>query len=244
METKTVLITGGSRGIGAAAARTFAAAGYAVAVNYHRSQAAAHALVDELTARGAAALAVQADVSDPEQVRRMVDNVLENFCQLDILICNAGVSWTGLLCDMSDRDWRRVMGADLDGVFHCCRAVYRHMVSRKQGRILTVSSMWGRSGASCEAAYSAAKAGVIGLTQALAKELGPSGITVNCVAPGVIDTKMNAHLGPEALGELAEETPLGRLGTPEDVANTLLFLASPEASFLTGQVIGVDGGFL
>ena len=244
METKTVLITGGSRGIGAAAARTFAAAGYAVAVNYHRSQAAARALVDELTAQGAAALAVQADVSDPEQVRRMVDNVLENFCQLDILICNAGRAWTGLLCDMSDRDWRTLMGADLDGVFYCCRAVYRHMVARKTGRILTVSSMWGRSGASCEAAYSAAKAGVIGLTQALAKELAPSGITVNCVAPGVIDTQMNAHLGPEALRALAEETPLGRLGAPEDVANTLLFLASEGASFLTGQVIGVDGGFL
>lgn len=244
MEQKTVLITGASQGIGAAAARAFAAAGYAVAVHYHTSEAAALALTAELTAAGHTAMAVRADVSDPGQVRAMVDNVLENFCQLDILICNAGLSWTGLLCDMSDRDWRTLMGADLDGVFYCCRAVYRHMVSRKTGCILTVSSMWGRSGASCEAAYSAAKAGVIGLTQALAKELGPSGITVNCVAPGVIDTKMNAHLGSEALAELAGETPLGRLGTPEDVANTLLFLASPEASFLTGQVIGVDGGFL
>lgn len=244
MESKTVLITGGSRGIGAAAVRAFAQAGYAVALNYCRSRDAALRLAEELTAQGHTVLPVQADVSDPDQVRHMVDNVLDNFCQLDILICNAGRSWTGLLCDMSDREWRTLMGADLDGVFYCCRAVYRHMVSRKQGRILTVSSMWGRSGASCEAAYSAAKAGVIGLTQALAKELGPSGITVNCVAPGVIDTRMNAHLGPEALAELAEETPLGRLGTPEDVANTLLFLASPEASFLTGQVIGVDGGFL
>ena len=244
MDQKTVLITGAGRGIGAAAARAFAAAGYAVAVHYHTSEEAALALVQELADAGCTAIAVQADISDPEQVKRMVDNVLDNFCQLDILICNAGQAWTGLLCDMSDQDWRTLMGADLDGVFYCCRAVYHHMVARKSGRILTVSSMWGRSGASCEAAYSAAKAGVIGLTQALARELGPSGITVNCVAPGVIDTQMNAHLGAGALQELADETPLGRLGTPEDVANTLLFLASPQAAFLTGQVIGVDGGFL
>ena len=244
MESKTVLITGASRGIGAAAARAFAAAGYAVAINYCRSREAALRLTEELTAQGCTALPVQADVSDPEQVRRMVDNVLEKFCQLDTLICNAGTAWRGLLCDITDEDWCMLRGTDLDGVLYCCRAVYRHMVSRKSGRILTVSSMWGRSGASCEAAYSAAKAGVIGLTQALARELGPSGITVNCVAPGVINPGMNAGLAPADLRALAEETPLGRLGTPRDVAQTLLFLASPEAGFLTGQVLGVDGGFL
>ncbi len=244
MESKTVLITGGSRGIGAAAVRAFAQAGYAVALNYCRSRDAALRLAEELTAQGHTVLPVQADVSDPDQVRHMVDNVLDNFCQLDILICNAGTAWRGLLCDLTDQDWHRLRGTDLDGVLYCCRAVYRHMVSRKQGRILTVSSMWGRSGASCEAAYSAAKAGVIGLTQALARELGPSGITVNCVAPGVIDTEMNAGLTPEDLQALSEETPLGRLGTPEDVARALLFLASPEAGFLTGQVLGVDGGYL
>ena len=244
MESKTVLITGGSRGIGAAAVRAFAQAGYAVALNYCRSRDAALRLAEELTAQGHTVLPVQADVSDPDQVRHMVDNVLDKFCQLDILICNAGTAWRGLLCDLTDQDWHRLRGTDLDGVLYCCRAVYRHMVSRKQGRILTVSSMWGRSGASCEAAYSAAKAGVIGLTQALARELGPSGITVNCVAPGVIDTEMNAGLTPEDLQALSEETPLGRLGTPEDVARALLFLASPEAGFLTGQVLGVDGGYL
>ena len=243
MESKTVLITGGSRGIGAAAVRAFAQAGYAVALNYCRSRDAALRLAEELTAQGHTVLPVQADVSDPDQVRHMVDNVLDNFCQLDILICNAGTAWRGLLCDLTDQDWHRLRGTDLDGVLYCCRAVYRHMVSRKQGRILTVSSMWGRSGASCEAAYSAAKAGVIGLTQALARELGPSGITVNCVAPGVIDTEMNAGLTPEDLQALSEETPLGRLGTPEDVARALPFLASPEAGFLTGQVLGVDGGY-
>lgn len=244
MEQKTVLITGGSRGIGAAAVRAFAAAGYAVALNYHVSRDAALRLTEELSAQGYTILPVQADVSDPVQVRDMVDNVLDKFCQLDILICNAGTAWRGLLCDMTDEEWYALRGTDLDGVLYCCRAVYRHMVSRKKGRILTVSSMWGRSGASCEAAYSAAKAGVIGLTQALARELGPSGITVNCVAPGVIETEMNAALAPQDLRELAEETPLGRLGTPQDVARALLFLASPEASFLTGQVLGVDGGFL
>ncbi len=244
MGSKTVLITGGSRGIGAAAVRAFAQAGYAVALNYCRSRDAALRLAEELTAQGHTVLPVQADVSDPDQVRHMVDNVLDNFCQLDILICNAGTAWRGLLCDLTDQDWHRLRGTDLDGILYCCRAVYRHMVSRKQGRILTVSSMWGRSGASCEAAYSAAKAGVIGLTQALARELGPSGITVNCVAPGVIDTEMNAGLTPEDLQALSEETPLGRLGTPEDVARALLFLASPEAGFLTGQVLGVDGGYL
>lgn len=239
MEQKVVLITGGSRGIGAATARRFAAGGCKVVINYHRSQAQAEALAAEI-----GGWAVQADVADPVQVGRMVDNVLDKFCQLDILICNAGVAWTGLLCDMTDTDYRRVLGTDLDGVFYCCRAAYRHMVHRKYGRILTISSMWGRSGASCEAAYSAAKAGVIGLTKALAQELGPSGVTVNCLAPGVIDTQMNCALSAGDLRTLAEETPVGRLGTAEDVARAALFLASPQAGFITGQVLGVDGGFL
>lgn len=243
LERKTVLVTGSSRGIGAAAARAFALSGYAVAIQYYRSEQTARALARELAGTGTEVLTVRADVSDPVQVGRMFDNVLDAFGQLDILICNAGVARQALLCDMSDADWRAVTGTDLDGVFYCCRAAYCHMVSRKRGKILTVSSVWGVQGASCEAAYSAAKAGVIGLTKALARELGPSGITVNCVAPGVIDTEMNGNLTTEDLKSLAEATPLGRIGQPEDVARALLFLASPAADFITGQVLGVDGGF-
>lgn len=244
MEQKTALITGASRGIGAATARRLARAGYAVAVNYCSSEDRALALVEELRAEGHTAMAVRADVSDPEQVRAMVDNVLDKFCQLDILICNAGVSWQGLLSEMSVEEWRRLCAVDLDGVFYCCKAVIPHFVARKAGKILTVSSMWGQTGGSCEAAYSAAKAGVIGLTKALAKELGPSGIAVNCVAPGVIATEMNQNLTPADLDALREETPLGRIGTAGDVAESLLFLASEGASFITGQVLAPNGGLV
>lgn len=236
---KTVLITGGSRGIGAAAARAFAAEGCRVAIGYLNSREKAEALAAEL-----GGMAVRADVRDEAQVQGMVDSVLDKFCQLDILVCNAGVAWQGLLTDMTLADWRGVMSADLDSVFLCSRAVLPHFVHRKAGRILTVSSMWGQVGASCEVAYSAAKAGVIGFTKALAQEVAPSGITVNCVAPGAIDTEMNAHLPPEALEMLAEETPLGRLGRPEEVAQALVFLASEKAAFLTGQVIAPNGGLV
>ncbi|HIR84173.1 MAG TPA: 3-oxoacyl-ACP reductase FabG [Candidatus Galloscillospira excrementavium] len=241
---KTVLITGASRGIGAETARRFSAAGYAVALHYHRSEERALALAEELRGAGGEVLTVQADVGDWSQVRKMVDNVLDKFCQLDILICNAGVSWQGLLSEMPVEDWRRLCAVDLDGVFYCCKAVIPHFVARKAGKILTVSSMWGQTGGSCEAAYSAAKAGVIGLTKALAKELGPSGIAVNCVAPGVIATEMNQNLTPADLDALREETPLGRIGTAGDVAESLLFLASEGASFITGQVLAPNGGLV
>lgn len=241
---RTVLITGASRGIGAACARRFAAAGDRVALNYCRAEERAMALAEELRAAGARVELFQADVGDTAQVERMVDNVLDKFCQLDILVCNAGIAQQKLFGDLTDEDWRRMFAVNVDGVFYTIRAALPHFIHRKAGRIVTVSSMWGQIGGSCEVAYSAAKAAVIGLTKALAKEVGPSGITVNCVAPGVIATEMNANLDAEALAALAEETPLGIIGQPEDAAQAIWYLASDDAGFLTGQVLAPNGGLV
>ena len=241
---KYALITGGSGGIGAAAARLFARRGWGVAVGYCENGARADALIGELARWDVPALAVRADVADIDQVNRMVDRALEKFCQLDILVCAAGLSHVGLISQIGEDEWRRLFAVNVDGVHHCCRAVLPHMLERKAGSIVTVSSMWGQVGASCEAAYSATKGAVIAYTKALAKELGPSNIRVNCVAPGVIDTEMNAHLTPDDLAALAEETPLCRIGTPEEAAEAIAFLASDEASFLTGQVVCPNGGLV
>lgn len=243
-DRRTVLITGASGGIGAETARRFSAAGYAVAVHYHRGEAAARALADELNGRGGEAAVFRADVADSAQVDAMISAVLAQFGRLDALVCCAGVAWQGLLTDMTDADWAALRGVDLDGVLYCCRAVIPHFVRQKAGRIIAVSSMWGQVGASCEAAYSAAKAGVIGLVKALAKELGPSGITVNCVAPGVIDTPMNRRLTAEDLEVLRLEAPLERIGSPGDAAESILFLASDAARFITGQVLSPNGGMV
>ena len=244
MEQRTALITGASRGIGAATARRLARAGYAVAVNYCRSEDRALALVEELREAGHTAMAVHADVSDPDQVGDMVDNVLDKFCQLDILVCNAGRSWAGLLGDMTPEEWRELFAVNLDSVFYCCKAVMPHMIHRKRGKIITISSMLGQVGASCEAAYSASKGALIAFTKAMAKELGPSHIRVNCVAPGVVDTDMNAALTGRDRTALAEETPLGRIGRPAEIADVIFFLASPAAAFITGQVLSPNGGLV
>ena len=192
---------------------------------------------------GCDAACFQADIADSAQVSAMARDAAAFLGHIDALVCSAGIAQQKLFTDTTDEDWRKLMATDLDGVFYACRAVLPGMISRGSGRIITVSSVWGVQGASCEVAYSAAKAGVIGLTKALAKEVGPSGITVNCVAPGVIDTDMCACFDAETKQALADETPLGRLGTPEDVAESILFLAGSHARFITGQVLGVDGGF-
>lgn len=238
-----VLITGASRGIGAAAARLFAQAGWDVAVNYRKSEQAAQALVQELTALGVRACAIQADVSRSEQAAALVEQTITQLGGLDVLVCNAGVALPQqLLTDTTDEQWRSLFASNVDGVFYTVRAAVPQFVHQKAGRIVTLSSVWGVTGGSCEVAYSASKGAVIAMTKALAKELGPSGITVNCVAPGVIDTDMNAHLDEESVAALCQETPLERVGTPEDVARTILFLAGPGGAFLTGQVLQPNGG--
>ncbi len=241
---KYALVTGASRGIGAAAALELGRRGCGVAVHYHKKREAAEDVAAQLAALGVPAMTVGADMADGEQVRRMVDNVLEKFCQLDILVCNAGISHTGLLSDIDEEQWRNIFAVNVDGVYRCCKAALPHFIHRKAGSIVTVASMWGQTGASCEVAYSAAKGAVIAFTKALAKELGPSGIRVNCVSPGVIDTEMNAHLTPEELFALAEEVPLGRIGTPEEAAKAITFLALDESSYFTGQVLAPNGGFV
>ena len=238
IKMKTALITGGSRGIGAAIVRALSEKGWRVAFCYRSSDAAAQQLSAET-----GAIPIRCDVTDSAQVREMVRTALRQLSHIDLLVNNAGVAWQGLLTDMTDDDWRTVLDTSLTAAFFTCRAVIPGMVSRRMGRIINISSIWGRVGASCEAAYSAAKAGLIGLTKALAKELGPSGITVNCLCPGVIQTDMLACYTAEDLAALADETPLCRLGTPEDVAAAVCWLANDAAGFITGQVIGGDGGF-
>ncbi len=234
-----ILIIGGSRGIGAEAVRLFAESGDRVVFTYHRSELDADDLRQET-----GAIPVRCDVKHPDSVRIAVDKATEALGQIDVLICNAAISDYSLITDIDETRWEEVIDTNLNGVFYAVRRVLPAMISRKSGCIITVSSMWGQVGASCEVAYSAAKAGVIGLTKALAKEVGPSGIRVNCISPGLIDTDMNAEVSAEALEEIAEETPLSRMGSPLDVAKAMKFLASEEASFITGQIIGVNGGLV
>lgn len=240
----TVLITGASKGIGAATAILFAEKGYNVVINYNSSAESAVLLEKSLNNNGFSTLSYAADVSKPNEVNRMVADVIAKFGKIDVLINNAGIAQQKLFTDITDSDWEKMVSVNLTGTFNCCRAVVPHMVNRKSGCIINTSSVWGMTGASCEVHYSAVKAGIIGLTKALAKELGPSGIRVNCVAPGVIATRMNSGLSVATLEGLADDTPLGRIGSPQEVASTSLFLASRDAEFITGQVLSPNGGFV
>ena len=239
---KNALVTGASGGIGQAVARELARRGWGVALHYWKNEASARRLEEEILAQGGSARRYQADLTDPAQVEALFAAAEEDFGFLEGLVNNAGTAWKGLFTDMTLEDWRQVLDSDLTSVFLCCRRALPPMIRRKRGSIVNVSSMWGQVGASCEAAYSAAKAGVIGLTKALAKEEGPSGSRVNCLAPGVVRTPMNGDLSPEDLAALREETPLERIGSPEEIAQAAAFLL--ENTFVTGQVLGVNGGLV
>lgn len=243
MKKKQVLITGSSRGIGRACALVFANAGYHVFINCKNSVDRLTETQNDILSAGGTCAMLTGDVSDPEAVRSMFHEINSSGSGLDVLINNAGVAHFGLLSDMSDEEWCRILDTDLSSAFYCCREAIPHMVAQKSGKIINISSMWGTSGASCEAAYSAAKAGLNGLTQALAKELAPSNVQVNAIACGAIDTEMNARLDEEERRAFMEEIPAGRFGTPEEVARFALSLAEAPA-YLTGQIIGIDGGYL
>jgi len=241
---KTVLITGGAKGIGRATAELFAANNYNVIINYLNSEKEAYSLMASLERRGQSAMAFKADVSNRRQVAEMVATGVSNFGSVDILVNNAGIAQQRLFTDITEDEWDTMMNVHVKGTFHCCQCVLPYMINKKQGKIINISSIWGMTGASCEVHYSAAKAAIIGLTKALAKELGPSNIQVNCVAPGIIATDMNASLNEPERESLLQDTPLMRFGTPAEIAHAVLYLASEKSDFITGQVISPNGGFV
>ncbi len=242
--SKTVVITGASKGIGAATAILFACRGYSVVLGYKDSYQAVKLLSSSLTGQGFSVLPVKVDVTNKLETELLINEAIDKFGAVDILINNAGISVSAPINEMDLFDSDRIFDVNLKGVYNCCKSVVPHMVSRKSGKIINISSMWGQVGASCEVAYSASKAGVIGLTKALAKELAPSGITVNAIAPGLIDTTMNANLTVEEIDDFVKQIPLSRMGTPDEVAHAAYFLAGDDADYITGQVLGVNGGFV
>lgn len=236
---KNVLITGGSRGIGKKCVYEFIKNGYRVFLNYNNSKNEAEKIAEKT-----GAVIVKADVSNVDEVKKMADYIHENYGKIDIIVNNAGISQIKLFTDISENDWDNMFDVNIKSMFLVTKAFVNDMISKKYGKIINISSMWGVTGGSCEVHYSASKAAVIGFTKALAKELGPSKICVNCIAPGVIETEMNSHLSEEDMKEICNETPIERIGKPEEVAKSVMFLASDNADFITGQVINVDGGMV
>lgn len=237
---KTALITGGTKGIGKAIALAFLQQGYEVVLNYDKDEAAALATQEEFNMMGYCTVLQRADVSDEEQVADMFREFFSVYDRLDVLVNNAGISYVNVIQDTALKDWERIFAVNVRGAFLCCREAVDSMIG-SGGCIINVSSIWGEVGASCEVAYSASKGALIAFTKALAKELAPSRVRVNCVSPGVIDTQMNSHLSSAEMEELIDQIPLGRLGRPEDVANACVYLA--ENSYVTGEVLSVGGGF-
>ena len=239
MSSKVALVTGGAKGIGSAIVKRLISDGYKVAFTYYSSEEKALKLCAEI---GENCKVCKLDITDSCAVKNVVDDIEKNFGEITILVNNAGVAEQALFTDITDEMWHNMIETNLSGAFYCSRAVLKYMINRKTGKIINISSIWGETGGSCEVHYSASKSGLIGMTKALAKEVGLSGITVNSVSPGVILTDMTSHFDEDTMNALKEETPLNRIGTPEDVAGVVSFLASKDADFITGQNISVNGG--
>lgn len=239
MENKVAFVTGGAKGIGAAIVKRLSNDGYKVAFTYNYSEKKAQLLASDL---GADCKAYKLDITDSDAVKTVVDDIEKTFGAISVLVNNAGIAEQALFTDITDEMWYKMIETNLSGAFYCSRAVLKYMINRKCGKIINISSIWGETGGSCEVHYSASKSGIIGMTKALAKEVGLSGITVNSVSPGVILTDMTRHFDEETMNALKEETPLNRIGTSEDVAGAVSFLASNDADFITGQNISVNGG--
>lgn len=242
--SNTVLVTGASRGIGKSIALLLAQGGYNVAVNFINSDEAAKAVVDEIKDLGGNAAAFRADISDETQVEEMFNEIKSSLGNVTALVNNAGIASQKVFTDISGAEWERMLSVNLKGAFNCSKAALADMIKSKKGSIVNISSMWGQTGGSCEVHYSAAKAGIIGLTKALAKEIAPSGITVNCVAPGIITTDMMSGFSENDINDMCADIPLGRLGTPGEVASAVRFLLSEDAAYITGQVLAVNGGIV
>ena len=236
---KVAFVTGGAKGIGSAIVKRLLSDGYKVAFTYNNSEETAQKLCAQM---GADCKAYKLDITDSNAVKTVVDDIENNFGEIAVLVNNAGIAEQSLFTDITDEMWHRMIDTNLSGAFYCCRAVLKYMINRKSGKIINIASIWGETGGSCEVHYSASKSGLIGMTKALSKEVGLSGITVNSVSPGVILTDMTSHFDEDTMNSLKEETPLYRIGTPEDVAGAVSFLASKDADFITGQNISVNGG--